>query len=79
MSRGMKIGEAKKYVAGKLGCSIEDLTDSVIMAEVREDLQVGCMNQLPGSAKCIESKFRIAKLLDIEINGVEKFKQRAGI
>ncbi len=76
MARGMKIQQAKKYVAEKLGVSIPDLTDPVIMTEVRDDLQIGVMTPLPGCAKGIEAKFRIADLLDIGINCVNRFRDR---
>jgi dimethylamine--corrinoid protein Co-methyltransferase len=76
MARGMKIQQAKKYVAEKLGVSIPDLTDPVIMTEVRDDLQIGVMTPLPGCAKGIEAKFRIADLLDIDINCVNRFRDR---
>ena len=76
MSRSMKIKEAKEYVASKLKVSVSDLADPVVMSEVREDLDIGRVNALPRVAKGIDAKFRIAKLLDIEINCVNKFKDR---
>ncbi len=76
MSRGMKIKEAKEYVASKLRVSVSDLADPVVMSEVREDLDIGRVNALPRVAKGIDAKFRIAKLLGIEINCVNKFKDR---
>jgi len=76
MSRSMKIQEAKEYVASKLKVSVSDLADPVVMSEVREDLDIGRVNALPRVAKGIDAKFRIAKLLDIEINCVNKFKDR---
>ena len=79
MTRGMKIQQAKKYVAEKLGVSITDLTDPVIMTEVRDDLQIGVMTPLPGCAKGIEAKFRIADLLDIDINCVNRFREKASM
>ena len=78
MSRGMRIEEAKKYVADKLGVSLLDLVDPVVMSEVREDLNIGMVTPLPGRAKGIEAKFRIAKLLDVEINCVNRFMDRSG-
>jgi dimethylamine--corrinoid protein Co-methyltransferase len=74
MTRGMKIQEAKEYVAGKLKVSVSDLTDPVIMSEVREDLGLGSVNPLPGCVKGIEAKFRIAEVLGIDINCVRRFK-----
>ncbi len=79
MTRGMKIKEAKEYVAGKLNVSVSELTDPVIMGEVRQDLDIGLMTPLPGCAKGIEAKFNIARVLDIEINCIKRFKDRAQI
>ena len=76
MTRGMKIQQAKEYVADKIGVSVPDLTDPVIMTEVRDDLQIGVMTPLPGCAKGIEAKFRIAELLDIEIGCVRRFRDK---
>ncbi len=76
MARGMRLNEAKAYVADKLGVSINELTDPVVMNEVREDLNIGRIHQIAGAAKGIEAKFNIAELLDITINCVEKFKKR---
>ena len=76
MTRGMKIQPAKEYVADKLGVSVPDLTDPVIMTEVRDDLQIGVMTPLPGCAKGIEAKFRIAELLDIDIGCVKRFRDK---
>jgi dimethylamine--corrinoid protein Co-methyltransferase len=79
MSRGMKLREAKAYVSGKLGVSPLELADPVVMNEVREDHRLGMVRDLPGMAKGIESKFRIAELLDIEINCVRRFRERSGL
>jgi len=79
MSRGMKIREAKAYVAEKLGVSPLELSDPVIMNEVRESLRLGMVRDLPGMAKGIESKFRIGELLGIEINCVQRFRERSGL
>jgi dimethylamine--corrinoid protein Co-methyltransferase len=76
---GMKIQPAKKYVADKLGVSVPDLTDPVIMTEVRDDLQIGVMTPLPGCAKGIEAKFRIAELLDIDIGCVRRFRKKISL
>jgi dimethylamine--corrinoid protein Co-methyltransferase len=76
MSRGMRIDDAKKYVAAKLGISVTEVSDPVVMSEIREDMDLGRVNCVPGIAKGIDAKFRIAKLLDIEINSVNIFKNR---
>ena len=78
IARGMKIEEAKKYVAGKLGTSVKDLADPVRMAELREDLNIGLINPQPGFAQGMEAKVRISKLLDIKINSVERFINKSG-
>ncbi len=81
LEKKMKINEAKAYVAEKLGVTLEELADVVTMSEVREELNIG----LPHVEPCaeanmgMEAKFRIAELLDIKINSVEKFKERAGM
>ncbi len=78
MARGMRIQEAKKYVADKLSISVTDLTDPVIMSEIRDDLQIGMVTPLPGCAKGIEAKFRIAEVLGLDINCVQRFKSKIG-
>jgi hypothetical protein len=76
MTRGMKIRDAKQYVAGKLKLAVTDLTDPVIMTEVRQDLQLGTMSPQPGDARGIQAKFRIAEALGIPINCVDRFRKR---
>jgi dimethylamine--corrinoid protein Co-methyltransferase len=76
MTRGMKIKEAKEYVAGKLKISVSELTDPVIMSEVRTDLGLGVITPLPGVPKGIEAKFNTAEVLDIDINCVKRFQER---
>jgi dimethylamine--corrinoid protein Co-methyltransferase len=76
MTRGMKIDEAKAYVADKLSVSVSDLTDPVMMTEIREDLEIGSMYPLPGCAKGLEAKIRIAELLGIEINCIRRMKSK---
>ena len=76
MARGIRIQEAKKYVADRLRIAVSELTDPIIMTEVREDLQIGAVTPLPGCAKGIEAKFRIAEILGIDINCVQRFKEK---
>ena len=71
MTRRMKLGEAKKYVAQKLGLSVQDLHDPVRMREVREDYRIGLLQSLPGSPKGLEAKHNIAQVLDIELNSLK--------
>jgi len=51
------------------------------MSEVREERGFGLGNLEPcaESNMGMEAKFRIAKALDIKINSVERFKERAGM
>ena len=79
MSRGMRIEDAKAYVADKLGISAFELADPVIMSEIREDLNIGLVTPLPRRAGGMEAKFRIAELLGIEINSVRCFREKAGM
>ena len=76
MTRGMKIAAAKKYVAEKLGISTTELIDEVVMREVREDHKIGFITSRGGHPKGIEAKHHIARLLDIDINSVTRFKQQ---
>ncbi len=77
MTRGMKIEEAKKFVADKLGVSVDELTDVVSMTEIRDDLKIGGVYSSMGSPKGIEAKHHISELLEIEINSLRLFKERA--
>lgn len=76
---GMKINDAKAFVANKLKVSMEDIVDCAVMKEVREELNLGTVFSRPNAAVGIQAKFRIAELLGISINSVEKFKKEAGI
>ena len=75
LNRSMKIDAAKKYVADKLGASVADIADEVAMREIREDMDIGTLNESPGVAKGIDAKFRIARIPDLEINRVTLFKK----
>ncbi|MDF3000389.1 MAG: dimethylamine:corrinoid methyltransferase [Bacillota bacterium] len=81
IAKKMRIDEAKKYVAEKLGLTVEEICDVVTMAEVREERGLGLANFEPYAESNIgmEAKFRIAEILDIKINSVERFKERAGL
>jgi len=83
MTRRMRLKEAKEYVAGKLGCSTRDLSDPVAMETIRVDKGLGTLamtsSTRPGDAGMMEAKFNISDVLDIPINCVERFKERAHI
>ncbi len=81
IAKKMRINEAKQYVADKLGLTIEEICDVVTMSEVREERGFGLGNFEPCAESNIgmEAKFKIAEVLDIKINSVDRFKERAGI
>lgn len=79
LAKGLKIKEAKAYVAEKLGVSISDLSDCAIMTELREKLGIGVMQPADGMPINIEAKIRMSKILGIPINCVDRFKERAAL
>lgn len=76
MTRKMRLPEAKRYVAERLGLGVAEISDSTVMRRVREDLDIGVITNVPGAAKGLEAKARIADLLDIRINCVERLKRK---
>ncbi len=83
MTRGMRLPRAKAYVAKKLGCSERDLSDPAAMWEIRAQHGFGRFPDqdtvFAGEPMGMEAKFRIAEVLDIPINCVQRFRERAGI
>jgi hypothetical protein len=83
MTRGMRLKDAKPYVAGKLGCAVADLADPIAMHDVRRDLGLGRIPvqelTYPTHAGAMEAKFRIADVLDVPINSVARFSALAGL
>ena len=79
MTRGMRIQEAKRYVASRLKISVQDISDPVVMSEVRSDLDLGLVNAVPRVNKGMDAKFRIAEVLGTNINCVSRFRRKAGI
>lgn len=77
--KGMKLAEAKEYVAGKLNCAVEDLADCYRMKEIRESLDIGHIIITPHSNYGMAAKIKIAEILDIKIPSVENFKKKMGI
>ena len=75
LTKKMKLPEAKKYVAEKLGVSILELTDEDVMYPLREKLGIGVVTAKAGGPKGIMAKAKISKLLGIEINSVNLFKK----
>ena len=70
--RKMRLPQAKRYVADRLGVGLLDLTDSTVMRELRAELDIGVVTGLPGAAKGIAAKARIAELLDVPIPCVDR-------
>jgi dimethylamine--corrinoid protein Co-methyltransferase len=83
MTRGLRLPEAKRYVAERLGVSTRDLSDNVVMQEVRANLGLGRIIDseapYPEAAAAMEAKMNIADLLDLPINCVEKFAHRSSV
>ena len=82
ITRGMRLTEAKEYVAGKLGVSTLDLSDPTVMFDVRKELGLGGILESGEVTDIddpmgIEAKFNIAAVLDIPINSVERFRGKA--
>jgi len=83
MSRGMRLPEAKQYVADRLGCTVRDLSDSYAMEQIRGAKGLGRIldhsNLHPGEPNAMTAKFRIAELLGVPISSVERFRELAGL
>ena len=77
--QGYKIDDAKKYVADKLNCPVSYLADCAEMKELREELNIGTVQVRPDAGLGIQTKFRIADILDVPINSVTKYKKEAGL
>lgn len=76
MTRRMKIRQAKDYVAEKLGIAVLDLSNEEVMRSIREDLDIGVVTAIPGGARGIAAKMKIARLLDVPINSVNIFQNK---
>jgi hypothetical protein len=76
MAKGMRLPEAKAYVAGRLGVSESELTDTTLMQEVRGELRIGRLydgeGPHPFDPSPFEAKMNISRLLDLPLNGVRR-------
>ncbi len=74
-SRGMRLTQAKEYVAGRLGVEPATLSDPIAMADVRAELGLGRIVTFeatyPDEPNAIEAKFNISALPDVPINCVD--------
>ncbi len=75
----MRLPEAQRHVAAKLGIGLRELSDSTVMRELRQQLDIGIVTGVPGAAKGIEAKVRIARLLDVRVNSVERLRTKSGL
>lgn len=78
LHRKMRLPEAKAYVAEKLHVGTRELSDEVTMRELREELDIGVLTSVPGAARGLEAKARIADLLGVTIPSVERLKRKMG-
>ena len=76
MSRRMKLADAKNYVAEKLKVDVMDLVDEDVMYPLRKNLGIGTVTPAAGGPEGILAKCRVADLLGIEINSVQRFKSQ---
>jgi dimethylamine--corrinoid protein Co-methyltransferase len=80
MTRGMRLAQAKHYVADKLGVTPFDLSDPVVMTDVRNEYGFGRIHSYaisqPAQANMIEAKVNIARVLDLPVNCVARFHER---
>jgi Dimethylamine methyltransferase (Dimeth_PyL) len=74
MTRGMRLADAKKFVADRLGAGVEDLADPLVMHELRGELRLGRVFETettyPGDPSPLEAKRNIAELLALPVNCV---------
>ena len=78
LHRKMRLPEAKAYVADRLKVATRDLSDEVAMRELREELDIGVVTSVPGAARGLEAKARIAELLGVTIPSVERLRRKMG-
>ena len=73
MTKGMRLADAKRFVADRLGTSVADLADPLVMHEVRGDLGLGRLYDIetthPGDPSPLQAKQAIARLLDLPAPG----------
>ena len=82
MTRGMRLPQAKAHVAERLGVTAADLSDPVVMSDVREEYGLGRITTFeishPTQAVAIEAKFNVERTLGVPVNSVRRFRERAG-
>ena len=83
MSQGMRIKEAKAFVADRLGVSTLMLSDPLTMHELRGEKRLGRVFESETTyfrdPSPIEAKVHIADLLGIPVNAATKLKAGLGL
>jgi dimethylamine--corrinoid protein Co-methyltransferase len=79
LEKKLKIANAKKYVAEKLGIDLETMTDECAMKELREKLDIGGAMSSVGHAKGMAAKARIAAQCDFHINSLTRFLEKTKV
>jgi len=78
LTRRMRLPEAKAYVADKLGVNPADLSDPVVMSDVRRERGLGTIptedTATVEDALAIEAKVNISRVLGIPVRSVERFR-----
>jgi dimethylamine---corrinoid protein Co-methyltransferase len=82
MTRGMRLDQAKQHVAERLGVSTAELSDPLVMHDVRRELGLGLIPvqelTYPSEPGAMEAKFHISEVLEVPINSVQKFSDHIG-
>lgn len=78
ITRGMRLPQAKQYVAERLGVTPSDLSDPVTMLEARKERGLGSVLESGEVAAVddpigLEAKFHVAELLDLPIASLKRF------
>ena len=80
LTKGLRLPEAKAYVAERLKVSVGELSDEIVMRELREDLGLGTVYMGYGPVpRGIEAKINISRQLDLPIRCVEQFRKKTGL
>ena len=78
LTRRMRLPEAKAYVADRLGVTAADLSDPVMMSDVRRERGLGTIptedTATVADALAIEAKVNISRVLDVPVRSVERFR-----
>lgn len=75
-AKNMKIDEAKKFVADKLGVDTLQLTEENYVRDIREELGIGVVTGQPNTPKGMPAKMNIEDVLGIKISSCEHFRQQ---